>query len=690
MGDSITIPTTSGGSATSTKVPVVSSIAYDSPFFDMTSFYMPKSIKGMFRYIHAVLYGDPIVSQTISKLSEYPITRINYTNEKDSIDSESIEKRWKTILEDKMNIIDSMKVCGMDYYGYGTSLVSINYPFKRMLTCKKCGNTQTVDSAKTKYKSGKFYSTCNKCKRNGDMKAKDVSTKEISKLSFIFWDLMNIHIKYNNISGDHFFYYTIPGNIKKAVKSGDMDIINTTRLEVIHAVYKNKKIKLSKENLFHYKRPGPQYLYPEQRGWGIPATMPVLKDIFYKRLLRKGNEAIAFEHIVPLRIIFPQGTGDVSPHSTINLGSWKGKIEAEILKWKRDPNRISIVPLPVGQLNFGGDGKMLLVTNEIKQVDEDIMIGIGVIPEIIKGGASWSGSNVSLRVVENTFLNHRKSMQGFIDWTVGKISKYLGIAEVSAKMEDFKMADDVQRKSMLMNAAANGQISFETALKELELNPDAEYKQMIDEIKRQTEILTLKAEGQAESQGAAQVISSLYGADSQFEAQSRMQMHQRKQNVKDEEMRAKDIQARSQAAVQEATELSKDQNIDPADISLPNLIMILSRRFAKLSKNDPEEFKIRMISMKNTMPNMYQEVYNNLSEMNVIVADLLPDLAVAQKDTPGEIPTFNQGGDKTSISEPSPAEKGPDLDKVNGGAAKPNPVKPLPIHNPPRGVNTSI
>ena len=94
-------------------------------------------------------------------------------------------------------IVEAMKNSGMDFYGYGTSLISINYPFKRMLECPKCKSKQTVDSARTIFKDHKFMSTCKKCGHKGSMRAEDIPTKEISKFGFIFWDLINIHIKYN-------------------------------------------------------------------------------------------------------------------------------------------------------------------------------------------------------------------------------------------------------------------------------------------------------------------------------------------------------------------------------------------------------------------------------------------------------------------------------------------------------------
>ena len=121
------------------------SIRYDSPFLDMTSTFIPKSIKGILKFIAAYVVSDGLLSQCISKLSEYPITDLIYKDEDETFlkDDKTIEK-WKNILENSMNIKRVLIQSNMDYYAYGNSIVSVNYPFKRMLKCPKCNQSHTV------------------------------------------------------------------------------------------------------------------------------------------------------------------------------------------------------------------------------------------------------------------------------------------------------------------------------------------------------------------------------------------------------------------------------------------------------------------------------------------------------------------------------------------------------------------
>lgn len=674
------------------------SIKYDTPFLDMTSTFLPRQIKGILRFVAAYVMGDGLVAQCINKMSEYPITKILYNeDEKSALENDNTVEKWKFILEKKINISRSMKQAGMDYYAYGNSIISINYPFKRMLTCPSCGKTRSAEGLKVKFKGFEFYADCAEegCNYKGKMSAKDVSTREISRLGIVHWDLLYMDIKYNSITGDHFYFYTIPPDVTAAIRRGDMDIVNGTRLEMIEAVKKRKQLKLMSDNVFHLKRPAPQYLFPSERGWGIPVIMPVMKDIFHCKVLKKGNEMIAFDHIVPLRILFPQGTGDVSPHATINLSGWRTKIEDEIRKWKLDPNYIAIVPLPLGIQNFSGDSKILSVTPEIKATEDSIITGIGIVPEIIRGGASWSGSNVSLRVVENGFINHRTDMQTFMEFIKDSVRRHLDLPDIKIKMSDFKMADDLEKKKLMINVstgrASDTLVSRKTAIKELGFDPDEEFDNQLEELKERMEILAREAEGDAEARGAAMVINAGYEADANIENQSRMEMHERELQAKrDEEFKIQSDE-NSAAVEQEVSGIAGSTGKRADQISLPNLILIITQRFMRLIKIDPDEFKIRMLAMKNAAPALYNEVYKNLREMNLIQADTTPDLAEAQKLTPGELPSYTQG-DQYAEEPPSIAETGANptiLDSGNGTAQAAYGPQ-LPEARPPRSVKAPI
>lgn len=148
-----------------------------------------------------------------------------------------------------------------------------------------------------------------------------------------------------------------------------------------------------------------------------------------------------------------------------------------------------------------------------------------------------------------------------------------------------------------------------------------------------------------------------------------------------------DLQLHEEGANEIANEVAVaagKRGLDPLLIPTPNLILMLTQRFAIAAKANPEEFKMRMLIMKNTMPTLYGEVYNNLKELNLISADLQPDMEIAQKTTPGELPTYNQGG-VSAEAPPSIAEVGANLNLTSTSYDK-----ALPEARPPVSQNAPI
>jgi hypothetical protein len=182
----------------------------------------------------------------------------------------------------------------------------------------------------------------------------------------------------------------------------------------------------------------------------------------------------------------------------------------------------------------------------------------------------------------------------------------------------------------------------------------------------------------------------MYNADAQMEAQARVEEHERTNQGKRDEDTAKASEQNAQGVQAEVQALSQQSQQDPNHISIPNLILVLTQRFARLASLDRDEFKIRMLAMKNSTPSLYRDIYGNLKEMNVILLDTMPDLEAVSKYTPGQIPSVSQG-DTYGDQPTSPAEAGADTGIVAEPEQRPLSVQPpLPEQRPPRSPSAGI
>jgi hypothetical protein len=140
---------------------------------------------------------------------------------------------------------------------------------------------------------------------------------------------------------------------------------------------------------------------------------------------------------------------------------------------------------------------------------------MGVPIEFVFGGLSWSGSSVSLRTLENHFLMYRRLLLRFVNWVKNRLRLYLNLPDVTIGFTEFKMADDIQRKQMVIQLNAANKISDHTLLTELGFDYDEEQKAIQKETEDRNRIQALMMKTQTQAQGEAQIEQAKYQARSQ-------------------------------------------------------------------------------------------------------------------------------------------------------------------------------
>ena len=485
-------------------------VNYPSPFFDVAHTYLPVTVKALFKWCRYYFLTNPLINATVFKLSEYPVTDIIIDHE-----STQVKKNWTEYFQDHLRYRAFQIEAGLDYHAYGNGCISLGFPFKKYLYCTACNFRDEAAKIRANwiFTSFQFRLTCPQCKYVGDAKVQDTYYKNASGIKTIRWNPEDIEITYNDITGDYTYFYTIPATIRNDVVIGRKDVVEGVPQVFIQAMREQKGVIFSKDNFFHMRRPT---LATQDRGWGTPLLLPVLKDTFYLQVMKKAQEAILLEHIVPLRTIFPQaGSGASDPYTTINLVDWRDQIAAEIARWRMDNNYIPILPLPVGNQTIGGDGRALLLTSEIQQWSEQIMVGMGVPREFLMGGMSYAGTNVSMRMMENMFLGYILRHKALARFIMKQVSSYLGWPEATIRFKPFKMADDLQRKAYLFQLNQANKVSDTTLLADSDMSQDEENQIMIRETDARLEATKKQQLSMAEIQGEAQMITMKYQAKGQ-------------------------------------------------------------------------------------------------------------------------------------------------------------------------------
>lgn len=573
---------------------------------------LPKTVKHLFKWCRYHVLVNPLVSSAVRKMAAYPITDIIIDDEpEDGFDKQKL--RWEELLLRTLNVQNFQLEVGLDYYGYGNCLVSVLFPFHKYLICKNCQFTQRIKRLKFgkqwDFRDFKYILVCPSCGKEGEAKVEDMAYRSYRDIKLVRWNPSDVEVDFNPITRTAEYAYTPPEKVKAKILRKNKKYLEEMPSKIIEAVKERRPFIIESQNLYHFKVPTPT-LESNDEGWGYPPILPALKDSFYLQIMKKAQEAVMLEHLVPLDVIFPASAdANANPYLMINLADWKKRVEAELVKWRFDPNYKPIMPIPLGHQRIGGNGRALMLTQEIRAWSEHIIAGMGVPQEFVFGGLTWSGSSVSMRMLENQFLSYRGMHSHFLQhWLIPMISRFMKWTEVSVHMREFKMADDLQAKQLLLSMNQLKKISDKTLLAEFGKDALDEAKIIEQETRRTLELTKLQMLYQAQIQGEAAQITAKY----QAKANDTMMQGQEK------------AMARQQQMQQSMVPMEGEQpEVQP--VQSMNVVDLADAYAKKMSGMDPAEAAGLSRTMEQQMPQLAGLVQKKLATMQGMNAQPLPE-----------------------------------------------------------------
>lgn len=499
---------------------------YPSPFFDVAQQFLPESQHQLHLWCRYYFLTNPIINVACQKMAEYPVTPIIWETDDDKL------KKLYSDLETHLGLQRFQVEVGLDYFVYGNAFVSVMFPLEKWLVCPKCGARFRASKNRSIYRwrNGRFLLKCPSCRHEGYARQADVYLRNARAARLIRWNPENIEIKHNEITGNSRYFYRLPRRVINDIKLGDPDTVETLPYAFLEAARRGRALVFNESNFYHLKRPT---IAQKDQGWGSPLIYPLLKDAFYLQVMKKAQESLLLEHVVPLRMIFPGPStgGNEQPFGSYNLQNWKRKIDSELNIWKRDHNYIPILPVNVGFQQVGGTAKALILHQEFRIHAEHMLAGAGIPVEFVFGGLQWSTSNTSLKALENTFLGYNRQRLGLTKFVIRKIASHMGWPWADFRFDRFKMADDLQRSMFYFQLNQAQKISDRRMMDELNEDFDLENERMREELKKQLDTQRTMQVATADIQGAAQLRQSHYQAKSQammqkaqMEAQMEAQM----------------------------------------------------------------------------------------------------------------------------------------------------------------------
>jgi hypothetical protein len=465
--------------------------SYANPHSTIAARDIPTNIKQVMRLCRYYYHTDSLLRALVDKMSEYPITDLllDDIEGEPEVDERTYDK-WDRLLNIHLNVPSVLKGINVDTMVYGTSIHYLNYPFVRYAQAQSQSipavPLRAVKNVKIipKMENGKFTFyvegtvAIDGFRHKHTFRIYDRKSEAGQGLRLARLNPIRVKLDYNVISGERQWSWTPPAQFREGLITANPVIYLSTEMKILEAAYNQQDIILNQDRLWIAQADTMPGIW---EGWGVPPLFPVLEDVYYYRILRRANEALAQEHVTPFRIMSPSGTGDVSPQRSLNMTDWQNRVRTEMARFRRDPNHVMISPIPINIEQMGGQARVMMVAAEMEAAARIIAAGVGCPLELIWGGLNWSGASVSLRVLENHFLNVRKGNERLVNFLVPKLAQHYRMPRISVKMAEFKMADDVQQQGNAINLMLQGFLSRRSVINKIGYQSDQEFDQLEQE-----------------------------------------------------------------------------------------------------------------------------------------------------------------------------------------------------------------
>lgn len=398
------------------------------------------------------------VKNIINRIAEYAITdiQIDDTNTKLNKDQQETLLRALNHLNLKYKLIEM----GKHYFVTGNVFVSVETKFRKHLKCPKCSQfTAPADRLDYTFvkKDAEFRYKCPRCDYEGNFIQLDIMKRSPENIYINLWDWHEIDFTYNPTSNEYKYYHRIPIHFTEKLTKGipDKHLLETTKKEILKEVFIPRKtgtfttrtggkvVGFLPNRIKHIKNPSLNKNYMD--GWGEPAIAAIIQDSFFMMLLRQAQAIFLSDYIVPIRVVSP----DPKVTELIDIQKFATEFDRAYDLFQRDPIQIMKFPYPVQYQTLSGEGKQLMLSNEIDYTRQAIRRGLGLPSELLDGGMqNYSGGAISLRMLENYFINFLNNVlieliNGFI---IPNICVILGIPPFVVNFAKFKMIDDIQQK----------------------------------------------------------------------------------------------------------------------------------------------------------------------------------------------------------------------------------------------------
>lgn len=426
---------------------------FSNPFMSIANKWMPTTNKEMFELCEWMHRYCGIFRGAVERIARMFFTDYIY----DETEETKTTSVYKDFLSENGKFKKTLINIGIDYLVYGNSLVALYLPFIRILNCQKCKTDLNAISVEDLdyIGEGKFTGVCPSC-GGSNFTCKDTEDTNINNINLIRLPPADMEMIHNRISGNSTYFWNMESSDRTKYKNGKGTIlVSETPLEILDMVRSSNKLKFKPDSILHTSQSN---LAGNSIEWGMPFAISCFPLVFYIAILRKANEAISMDYIIPLRIIYPQPLTSGMGPDIMKMKDYISRINQIIRDHRTDPDAYHTSPIPLGYQVLGAEKRSLMISDDIEMSNKELLNAIGFPAEMYFGTMQLGGTSMALRLLDNTF-GLTAIYNSVIQWTLRKISYYLKLSYSKVSMMPLKYIDDDARKQVAFQLASADKIS---------------------------------------------------------------------------------------------------------------------------------------------------------------------------------------------------------------------------------------
>jgi hypothetical protein len=487
--------------------------AFADPFNDIATSQMPTTMKSALWWSEYIWTVMGTYRMAMERIVSYFITDIELGG--DATDEEKV--KYEDFLHKQLDALSFLGLLMRDRLCYGNAFASVIVPFRRFLQCPKTGDLYPLKIAYHNFDFDfndkfEFVATCPKTGWRGPWQLVDKPREESEHLILKRWSPHEMELLHDPYTDEVAYLWRIPEYYKRMIKEGNLYHLERASKQVLEAIKTDKLFRFNRDSIYHMKEQTLAGI--RNMGWGLPRSLINYRQIWYVQVLRRYNEAIALDYVIPFRLITPEARGGSSvggistqdPMSIYASGDFRGQVRQMLNKRRRDPASWQMLPFPVNYQTLGGDAKQLAPTELITQGFDTLLNETGTPVEFYNGSLSMQAAPVALRLFESTHRQLVSDANHFLQWMCHSVSRIMSWEIVDCSLKRVTIADDVQKQMSALQLMMGQQLSGTSGLAAIGYDWETEQQRLADEARKQQE-LQARGQEEAEQAGFAQQIA---------------------------------------------------------------------------------------------------------------------------------------------------------------------------------------